>query len=79
MKKLLRRRRQTATQTHLDAESRQRNVSGAFSLSRGRLCQGLSFLLVDDVITTGATLNACAKGAQGRGRGLGGGAGRVPP
>lgn len=59
--KLLRRRRQTATQTRLDAEARQRNVSGAFGLAKGRPCEGLAFLLLDDVITTGATMDACAR------------------
>lgn len=40
---------------------RRRNVSGAFSVRRGarRRIEGARVLLVDDVLTTGATLNAC--------------------
>jgi ComF family protein len=58
---LLRRRRSTRSQTGLDQEERQRNVRGAFVVpdeSRS-LVVGKSFVLVDDVRTTGATLQAC--------------------
>ncbi len=42
------------------AGERRRNVEGAFSC-RGQALQGRAVLLVDDVCTTGATLNACAQ------------------
>ncbi len=42
----------------LDADSRQRNVAGAFSVTRN--VYGLRIAIVDDVITTGATANALA-------------------
>jgi len=43
------------------AEQRRRNVEGAFHLRRGRDVASLNLLLVDDVATTGATLDACAR------------------
>lgn len=43
------------------AEQRRLNVEGAFSLRKGRDVAGMSLLLVDDVATTGATLDACAR------------------
>jgi ComF family protein len=44
-----------------NAEERWTNVAGAFSLRDGRNVIGMSLLLVDDVATTGATLDACAR------------------
>ena len=54
----LRRIRNTSQQASLASAERQRNVEGAFEASRD--AQGLAVLLVDDVVTTGATLSACA-------------------
>lgn len=54
---LLQRQRATAPQTDLDAAARRRNLRGAF---RARPCDGV-VLLVDDVITTGATLHEAAR------------------
>jgi ComF family protein len=50
---LLRRRRETRTQTALTPEGRQANVAGAFEAGA---VAGLVCVLVDDVFTTGATL-----------------------
>lgn len=57
--KTLVRRRATAPQTKLDAAQRKDNVRDAFYCSSDALA-GKHVLLVDDVCTTGATLEACA-------------------
>jgi ComF family protein len=56
----VRRVRATRTQTGLTNAKRRENVSGAFRAGRGRPLEGLRILLVDDVMTTGATGSACA-------------------
>lgn len=58
---VLRRIRPTATQTNLTANERLSNVEGAFQYKRTMKLAGRRVLLVDDVMTTGATVNACAK------------------
>ncbi len=58
---LLVRHRNTATQTKLDAQERQENVRDAFEVHHSGLVVGKRVVLVDDVVTTGATMNSCAK------------------
>ena len=58
---VLQRIRKTTPQVRLDAKGRQTNVDGAFALADGRSVAGMRLTLVDDVITTGATLGACAQ------------------
>jgi ComF family protein len=53
------RSRMTESQTRLNAFDRRQNVDGAFDVP-GAECDGRSVLLVDDVCTTGSTLQACA-------------------
>lgn len=57
---VLRRTRHTASQVDLSASERLTNVAGAFQASPPQVC-GQKLVLVDDVCTTGATLNACAE------------------
>ena len=54
------RTRKTAAQADLPAARRLANVRGAFAIRDGVSLDGLVAVLVDDVSTTGATLNACA-------------------
>lgn len=59
---LLFRSRSTSTQTRLTPGERSRNVAGAFGVAESRAARlaGAHVVLVDDVVTTAATLNACA-------------------
>lgn len=57
----LRRTRATASQADLPASQRHANVRDAFTLRKGRALVGVCVVLVDDVCTTGATLEACAR------------------
>ncbi len=58
---MLRRIRPTTTQTNLTAKERLSNVVDAFQHRRAKQLTNRRVLLVDDVMTTGATVNACAK------------------
>ncbi|MEM9146288.1 MAG: ComF family protein [Pseudomonadota bacterium] len=60
---LLRRLRATPSQGGRDREARAANVADAFALGRGAepRIHGRAVLLIDDVLTTGATLGACAR------------------
>ncbi|MDY0390070.1 MAG: ComF family protein [Desulfobulbus oligotrophicus] len=58
---LLTRHRPTTPQAVLSGSKRRRNVHNVFSLSRPDLVAGARVLLVDDVYTTGSTINACSK------------------
>lgn len=62
----LRRVRWTATQTRLSWRARARNVHGAFA-ARSRLLHHRTILLVDDVLTSGATATACAEALKAAG------------
>jgi ComF family protein len=55
----LERVRRTAQQAALERAARVANVAGAFRVRRGGVNDGATVLLVDDVTTTGATLDAC--------------------
>jgi ComF family protein len=58
--KSLTRTRNTRTQTDLSAGERRLNVRDAFTAGSDSALKGARVLLVDDVITTGATLRECA-------------------
>ena len=60
-KPMLERIRYTTTQTALDRSERMENLHNAFRLRKNADVRGLRVLLVDDVLTTGSTLNECAR------------------
>ncbi len=64
------RRKQTSAQSRLDADARKRNLRGAFQVSANYPLPA-HIVLIDDVLTTGATLHAAARAL------LAGGARRV--
>jgi ComF family protein len=55
------RRRRTPSQGRLGPLARERNVHGAFALRRGRSVAGKRLVIIDDVMTTGATAGECAR------------------
>jgi len=58
---ILRRVRNTTTQTHFDRKERMKNLSKAFKITSPHTIKAAQILLVDDVLTTGSTLDECAK------------------
>jgi predicted amidophosphoribosyltransferase len=58
------RNRYTDTQTKKHRAERWQNVEGSFDVKKPAALHGKHILLVDDVITTGATLEACVQVLQ---------------
>ena len=50
----------TDPQVHLSAAERRRNLMETMAVRPGSRIEGRTFVLIDDVVTTGSTLNACA-------------------
>lgn len=65
---LINRERFTKTQTRFSKSQRIQNVKNAFAINpKFVINEDLNYVLIDDVFTTGATLNACAKVLKYRG------------
>lgn len=58
---LLRRDKHTIPQWKLTLAERKANIKGAFLITRPELVKDKNILLVDDIVTTGITLDECAK------------------
>lgn len=59
--RILRKTRETAPQTSLTASERRANLRGAFTVADARATASRSILVIDDVYTTGTTINECSK------------------
>jgi len=59
--RLIFRSKYTISQTGLSTEERRKNVENAFYIKDPEQAKGLHLLIIDDVITTGATIHACVK------------------
>lgn len=55
------RHRPTLSQVGLSAVERRRNIRGAFIVQKPQCCAGKALLIIDDVYTTGATVQECAR------------------
>ena len=53
--------KETKKQSDLKLSERQENIKGAFKVRRGRLIEGKTILLVDDIFTSGSTMREAAK------------------
>ncbi|MBI4358842.1 MAG: ComF family protein [Candidatus Omnitrophica bacterium] len=58
---LLRKVKKTLPQSQLRREERLNNLAGAFTIRKQRGIRGKQILLVDDIFTTGSTINECTK------------------
>jgi ComF family protein len=58
---VLTRVRHTTTQTHYDRKQRMKNLRKAFAMRKNQSVEGATIILVDDVLTTGSTLDECAR------------------
>jgi ComF family protein len=61
--------RETVSQTKLERTARWENMAGAFQMKRRFDVRGRNLLVIDDVFTTGATVNACAQALAQAGAG----------
>ena len=58
---VLQKKREADQQKHLTIKARNQNAVGAYHLHKRKVCQGKTILLIDDIMTTGATGSACGK------------------
>lgn len=67
---ILVRHRATLTQTEMDGDKRLENVKGCFSVAKPDAVNGKNVLLIDDVLTTGATCSEAALALKNAGAGI---------
>lgn len=68
LKNCVERRKSNETQTHKNREERWKNVEGIFLLTKPEAVEGKHILLIDDILTTGATLASCAEAIESNSR-----------
>ena len=66
-KDVLQKRKETAPQKQMTYHERLENVSGAYHVHKRKECQDKTIVLIDDVMTTGATASECAERLLGAG------------
>ena len=59
--KLVKRVKYTQSQTKLGIEERKANMDGVFKITKPRIVESKNIIILDDVITSGSTVNECAK------------------
>lgn len=60
-------KKETVAQKHATAKERRENVKGAFRLCKRKIFRGRTVVLIDDILTTGATASECAECLFGAG------------
>ena len=55
------RHRHTRPQVELDGRDRKENIAGAFSVDDRQIIEGKDIILIDDVYTSGSTINECSR------------------
>ena len=66
-RELLVKTRETPPQKELSRRERAENLAGSFRVHERAKCRGKTAVIVDDVLTTGATVSACARALKGAG------------
>ena len=61
IRQILRKRKRTLPQSQLKRQERLSNLNGAFLVKKRGSVRGKQLLLIDDIFTTGSTINECAK------------------
>lgn len=64
---VLTKRKETAMQKQMGFSERAENVASAYHVNERKVCKGRKILLIDDIMTTGATGDICAKRLLGAG------------
>lgn len=59
--RIIKRKKYTLSQTSMNLIEREQNIAGAFYAKKNKILPGKNILIIDDVITTGATVSECGK------------------
>ena len=64
---ILQKTRESAPQKRMDFRARKENVAGAYHVHKRKVCRERTIVLIDDIMTTGATGSECAERLYGAG------------